>query len=189
VGKGRNFSFLLLTKIVRFVLEVMLQVKGLCGGRTQFFFFLMAKSVRFILEVVLQVKVLCGGRTQFFFFIGKTCKVYLRRDVAGERTLWGKDSILFFLLAKRVRFTLEAMLQVKGLFGEGLNFSVFFIGKTCKVYLRSDVAGERTLWGKDAIFLFLLAKSVRFTLEVMLQVKGLCVGRTQFFSFFYWPKV
>ena len=49
--------------------------------------------------------------------------------------------------------------------GEGRNFSLFFIGKKCKVYLRSDVAGERTLLGKDAIFLlFLLAKSVRFTL-------------------------
>ena len=76
-------------------------------------------------------------------------------DVAGERTLCGKDAIC-----------------------------LFFIGKKCKVYFRSDVEGERTLWGKDAIFLFfLLAKSVRFTLEVILQVKGLCGGWTQFFFF------
>ena len=64
-GKDAIFFICLKCKVS---LEVMWQVKGLCGGRTQFFFFLMAKSVRFILEVVLQVKVLCGGRTQFFFF-------------------------------------------------------------------------------------------------------------------------
>ena len=49
--------------------------------------------------------------------------------------------------------------------GEGRNFS-FFIGKKCKGYLKSDVAGERTLWGKDAFFLFFIGKKCKVYLRI-----------------------